>query len=211
MIERLELSGAGRSPDAAPPADGPSDAAFNGQANGRAEGGRFAKGNSYGKGNAFNRRLAAQRQAMLDAITPDEWAKLFRRTYDQALGGDVAAQKLLYSYYVGKPAEVINPDTLEADELRQLLEAPAVLDVVRGGGRVSPALAVQILAETLAVDADSYRREWAATVAKLRAELDELKEQRARLQGHLDDDDLLDDDDDLDGGGDDPNPPRGAA
>jgi hypothetical protein len=183
------------------PASEPSTPASNGEANGRTPKGTFAKGNAFGKGHSFNRRLAAARQALTDTVSHDDLARLFRKMFEDAMGGCAASRQLVLAYCVGRPGKVISPDDVEAAELRQFLDFPDVLAIVRGGGRVSPALALEILADSLATDREGYARAWAATVARMQDELNELREQRARLEGRS----LAEaeDDEDDDGGEDD--------
>ena len=90
-------------------------------ANGRAADGKFAAGNACGKGNPFGRRLAAMRQAVLDAVSEDDVQEIMAMLVRRAKEGDVAAAKLVLQYAVGKPAPAPEPDRVEIDEwkLRQ--------------------------------------------------------------------------------------------
>jgi hypothetical protein len=207
MIDNLRLNTAAGALDAAPTANGPSESASDGQVNGEANGrlvnGRFAVGNKASRGNAFARRMAAHRRALLDAVTPDEWAQLFRKTYDQALTGDVAAQRLLYSYYIGRPVEVVNPDRLDLDELAMIRETPLPLDLIRGHcGRVEASVAVEKASETLALTRQELDDRVDRAANELKAELATLKARMDRLRGFSldedeDDEDVLLDDRDL--------------
>jgi hypothetical protein len=84
----------------------------------RDENGRFTKGNRGGFGNPFARRTAAFRRALAEAVSDDMIAAVVRKLAELAQAGDVAAIKLFLAYTVGKPAEAVNPDTLDADEYR---------------------------------------------------------------------------------------------
>ena len=96
---------------------------------GRAAGGRFAKGNPGGPGNPFARRVAALRQAVVDALGEDGIAEVVRGLLTAAKAGDAAAAKLLLSYAVGQPTPAVDPDTLDhherdlADRMRQSISA----------------------------------------------------------------------------------------
>jgi hypothetical protein len=214
MANRLKINSAPCVPDA-PAADGKAAAVSNGRNGtppadtGRGADGRFTKGCPGGPGNPHLRRLAEFRQAFSEALTPADLAEVARVLHQRAVKhADTAAAKLLLGYYLGQPPAAVDPDNVEAEALRQLLEFPGVMDVVQASGRVLPAVALRVLGQTLAVDDDSYRREWQATLAKLQGELAALKKEKARLQGRdLDDedDDLADLDDD-DGDDEDPDP-----
>jgi hypothetical protein len=218
MSDRLVLNSAGRTADPPEVAGAPSQTDPNGTpaANGTPADhdarGRWTAGNKAAVGRPFARRVAKVRTAILDFVTPARLEELLQRMLRKALAGHVGAARLLLEYAAGKPATALDVDDLDAAELRQLLDAPDVLTVVRGGGRIAPAVALEILADSLATDREGYARAWAATVARMQAELESLKKDKARLQGRLDEDD---DDDltDLDDGEGDPPPddPRGAA
>ena len=86
----------------------------------RAKGGRFAKGNPGGPGNPFARRVAGLRAALLDVVTVERLQALATKLYDLALGGDVAAAKLILCYAIGKPTDVVDPDLLDHQEFKLL-------------------------------------------------------------------------------------------
>src|SRR5205814_10512743 len=81
--------------------------------------GRFAPGNKGGSGNPFARQVAALRQALLDAVSPDDLADIARALADKAKRGDVAAAKVLLTYLVGKPAPAPDLDVEEVGRLRE--------------------------------------------------------------------------------------------
>jgi hypothetical protein len=100
---------------------------------GRDGAGRFTKGWKGGPGNPFALKVAALRAAALEAVTPDDMKRLFRRWCDMALGGDLAAGALLLKYVWGKCPSVDN-DGLDADEWSKIVAAmpPRVeVDVAR--------------------------------------------------------------------------------
>jgi hypothetical protein len=88
-------------------------------AEGREANGRFAKGNRGGPGNPFARQCAAFRQALFQAVTEDDLQAIAAMLVRKAREGDLAAAKLLLAYVVGRPAEVVNPDTLDDQEMKQ--------------------------------------------------------------------------------------------
>jgi hypothetical protein len=83
---------------------------------GRTADGKFAPGNCGGPGNPFARQVASFRQALYEAVTRDMLKDLATRLWGMALGGNVAAARLLLQYLVGKPQDPPNPDRLEHDE-----------------------------------------------------------------------------------------------
>jgi hypothetical protein len=87
-------------------------------ASGRAADGKFAAGNKCAKGNPFGRRLAAMRQAVLDAVSEDDVRAIMAALVGQAKGGDVAAARVVLQYAVGKPAAAVEPDRVEIEEWR---------------------------------------------------------------------------------------------
>jgi hypothetical protein len=85
-------------------------------ASGRDRRGRFAGGNAGGPGNPFARRVAALRTALLDLVSEEDIRSIARRLILQAHTGDLGAVKLLFLYALGKPAEVVDPDSLDVKE-----------------------------------------------------------------------------------------------
>jgi hypothetical protein len=123
-----------------------SDGAPQAPAEGRDAGGKFAKGNRHGRGNPFSRRLAAMRQAFLDAVAPEEVGQLARQLLDRALHGHMDAAALFLAYALGKPSPVVNPDTLDINEWTILAAAPGAIEVAAATtNTVAPDQAVGIL------------------------------------------------------------------
>jgi hypothetical protein len=112
--------------------------------NGRDSRGRFAKGNAGGPGNPFARRCAALRKAAVEAIGEEDLAALMRKLVQQALAGDVASARLVLLYAVGRPAEAVDPDTLDQQEYAQYEQQ---LGAVQTGARVVSSPEVGMLCE----------------------------------------------------------------
>jgi hypothetical protein len=112
--------------------------------NGRDSRGRFAKGNAGGPGNPFARRSAALRKAAAQAISEEDLVALMRKLLQQALGGDVAAARLVLLYAVGRPAEAVDPDMLDQQEYAQYEQQ---LGAVQTGARVVSSPEVGMLCE----------------------------------------------------------------
>jgi hypothetical protein len=92
--------------------------------------GRFVKGNKLGRGNPFARRLAAMRQAFAEAVSAEDLQALAKSLYERAIAGDNAAAVLVLAYVVGKPQRVVDPDTLDQQELAQQLGGATQADVL---------------------------------------------------------------------------------
>lgn len=71
--------------------------------NGRDERGRFTTGNQAARGNPYARRVAAFRSALYEALTPEEVKELVRKLFNQAMGGDAAAARIILDRLYGPP------------------------------------------------------------------------------------------------------------
>jgi hypothetical protein len=85
---------------------------------GRQNNGTFAAGNQFGRGNPFARKVAAFRAALMEAVTEQDIKDIAAKLRDDAKAGDKAATKLLFQYLIGKPQPAVDPDTLDAQEMR---------------------------------------------------------------------------------------------
>src|SRR5262249_8767054 len=104
---------------------------------------QFEPGNQCGKGNPSFRKLAANRRAFLDAVTPDEVRELARRLYQHAMMGDKEAAKLVLAYAVGRPGVAADPDARALEEWRLAARPPgAELALAAILGHMSPAEAI---------------------------------------------------------------------
>ena len=68
----------------------------------RDERGRFAKGNSGGPGNPYTRRVAAFRQALMDAVSVSDIGDIARELVSKAKSGDIVAARVLLERLLGK-------------------------------------------------------------------------------------------------------------
>ena len=84
--------------------------------------GRFIPGNKGGPGNPFARKVAELRKALVNFVTEDDMKHIAFVLKEKAMGGDLAAIKLLFQYLLGKPTEGIDPDRLDVDEWQKLQE-----------------------------------------------------------------------------------------
>src|SRR5262249_52948459 len=92
----------------------------------RGPGGRFALGNKAARGpsNPFGRQVAALRQILVNAVTPDDVRAVAAKLLEQSKAGDVPSAKLLLAYIVGNPEAVRDPDTQDLDELSLVRALP---------------------------------------------------------------------------------------
>lgn len=97
---------------------------------GRDRKGRFAPGATPGPGREKGRR--EHRQALYDAVSPDDVARVVKTLRDLALAGDVAAARVLLDRLLGRPREEAAPVVLELPDLSNAEQvAEAVRLVVR--------------------------------------------------------------------------------
>jgi hypothetical protein len=85
---------------------------------GRQGNGTFAPGNQFGRGNPFARKSAAFRSALMEAVSERDIKDIAAKLRDDAKAGDKAATKILFQYLIGKPSPTVDPDTLDAQEMR---------------------------------------------------------------------------------------------
>jgi hypothetical protein len=77
--------------------------------------------------------VAALRGVFLDVVSADAMRRLAGKLLEQALAGDTAAAKLVLEHALGRPAEAVNPDALDLDEVRLLLRLPHKTELVLHG------------------------------------------------------------------------------
>jgi hypothetical protein len=109
------------SPDGSPTTDpstsNPNPASKETNTTGRESNGRFAKGNGGGPGNPFARQVAAFRACLINSVTEDDMKAIVYKLVDRARFGNLHAIKLLFSYLLGTPKPVVEPDELDLQEM----------------------------------------------------------------------------------------------
>ncbi len=101
--------------------------------------GRFLPGNAGGPGNPFARRVAALRSALIQSVQAEDLIAIAKTLIEKARQGDTAAAKLVYQYILGKPAETVNPDRLDADEWQGFKETATMMKELPQVGTVPAA------------------------------------------------------------------------
>jgi hypothetical protein len=86
----------------------------------RASNGHFAKGNAGGPGNPFARQTAALRVALINGVTERDIQEILDVLLLSAKGGHLPTIKFLFSYVLGKPKPVVEPDLLDLQEMEML-------------------------------------------------------------------------------------------
>jgi hypothetical protein len=99
----------------------------------RAPGGRFATGNRGGPGNPFARQTAALRAYLINHVTERDLQDILDILLLNAKGGHLPSIKFLFSYVIGKPKPVVEPDLLDLQEMQMLQQsalAPEALETL---------------------------------------------------------------------------------
>jgi hypothetical protein len=89
----------------------------------RAPDGRFAKSNPGGPGNPFGRQTAALRAALINGVTERDIQDILNILLLNAKGGHLPTIKFLFAYVIGKPKPVVEPDTLDLQEMQMLQQS----------------------------------------------------------------------------------------
>jgi hypothetical protein len=90
--------------------------------------------------------VAALRSRLVRAVTNEVLDAVVGQLVARARGGDLAAIKLLLSYALGRPAEAVNPDTLDLEEFRLYEHDRDIMEVVpRLVKALTPAFACRLL------------------------------------------------------------------
>jgi hypothetical protein len=92
---------------------------------GRDAGGRFAHGNPGGPGaiaHERTKRARALRQALHDAVTPEDLAAVARALVDRAKAGDVAAAKELLDRIIGRPLPAALPKDDDGEDKHVVIQ-----------------------------------------------------------------------------------------
>jgi hypothetical protein len=94
---------------------------------GRDAHGRYAPGNKGGPGNPYARQVAALRKEVVAFLAEGgNLRRLLAALLDRAEKGDNAAAKMLMAYGLGREAQPVHPDDLEAHEAAVFRAATAI-------------------------------------------------------------------------------------
>jgi hypothetical protein len=141
--------------------------------------GRFAKGNPGGPGNPFARHVAKLRSALAECVGEDDIRQIARGLLVSAKLGHLPSIRILFMYVLGKSPNAVNPDTLDIEEWRQLVQPLA---------RITTELPEALMSMPAATAADMVRTAQPYTQRMVGEELtapppeadEEAKEQEAR-------------------------------
>jgi hypothetical protein len=99
---------------------------------GRAADGKFSFGNKGGPGNPFARQVAQLRKALVDAVTVERIQAIAAKLLELAEAGNVQAAKLVFSYVLGKPQPMPEPDRLDVEEWQGYKETAQMMPEMGG-------------------------------------------------------------------------------
>ena len=138
-----ELADAGLSPPSSPTTE-PSTSNSNpgskeSAATGRESNGRFAKNNRGGPSNPFARQVAAFRACLINTVTQDDFKAIVFRLVERARNGNLQAIKLLFSYLLGTPKPVVEPDELDLNEMHLAHQAALAAEALQEAVPAKPA------------------------------------------------------------------------
>jgi hypothetical protein len=89
---------------------------------GRDAKGRFTKGNPGGPGNPFARHVAKLRSALVQCVSEEDIGRIAQGLLVNAKLGHLPSIRILLLYVLGKPSGTVNPDTLDIEEWRQIVQ-----------------------------------------------------------------------------------------
>jgi hypothetical protein len=89
---------------------------------GRDAKGRFTTGNPGGPGNPFARHVAQLRSALAQCVSEEDIRYIAKGLLSNSRIGHLPSIRILFMYVLGKPSGTVNPDTLDIDEWRQLVQ-----------------------------------------------------------------------------------------
>jgi hypothetical protein len=128
--------------------------------------------------------MAQLRSALLESATPERLKALGDELYRAALGGNCEAAKLWLAYCVGRPAEVVDPDTLDLEEFRLLETNPTAARIIHLAiDGVPAARGSEILSFVLPADLEATKKKLCPKDETSRRSLEQqvAKEQEARI------------------------------
>jgi hypothetical protein len=100
--------------------------------NDRATNGCFATGNRGGPGNPFARQTAALRAYLINHVTERDIQDILDILLLNAKGGHLPSIKFLFSYVLGKPKPVVEPDSLDLQEMQMLQQSAVPPEALEG-------------------------------------------------------------------------------
>jgi hypothetical protein len=127
------------SPTTEPCTSNPNPASKETDATGRESNGRFAKGNRGGSGNPFARQVAAFRACLLNSVTEEDLKAIVFRLVERARYGNLQAIKLLFSYLLGTPKPVVEPDELDLQEMHLAHQTALAAEALQQAAPAKPA------------------------------------------------------------------------
>jgi hypothetical protein len=105
----------------------------------RESNGRFAKGNRGGCGNPFARQVAAFRACLINSVTQDDFRAIVEQLLEMAKDGEIQAIKLLFSYLLGMPKPVVEPDELDLQEMHHAHQTAQAAQALQQAALARPA------------------------------------------------------------------------
>jgi hypothetical protein len=116
--------------------------------------GRFVAGNPGGPGNPFARRTAALRAYLINHVTERDMQDILDVLLLNAKSGHLPSIKFLFSYVLGKPKPVVEPDMLDMQEMHQFQQAALPPELTEAlSGQLPLAFLVQLLRFSQAANA----------------------------------------------------------
>jgi hypothetical protein len=82
---------------------------------------------------------------LLEVVDAEQMRRIITRLARVAEGGNLAAAKLILSYTLGKPADVVDPDRLDLEDVRLRLESPSSAEVAGASERIRPDIAIVLV------------------------------------------------------------------
>ena len=121
--------------------------------------------------------MAKLRAALVQRVTEEDMTHIAEQLIAQAKLGNVAAIKLLFQYVLGKPAEPVNPDTLDIEEWRQCYQPLG--QIMQEMPQAMATLPAQVACGMVAHIQPCRVHEFAAVLSLPQRQLEELREQAA--------------------------------
>jgi hypothetical protein len=115
---------------------------------------------------------------MLAAVTPDDVTAITRKWVEMAREGDLVAGELLAKYAGYGKCDLVDPDRLDLDELSILTAGPEIVaNVEEQSGKLTVALAIELMRSGLIGDLDTYVKKLRETIERRRKRMEDLQDQ----------------------------------